>query len=114
LRIVGSLNIPIQEGVDAVGIDDWASRKGMSYSTILVNAKTGHPIDLLSSRDYADVVKWLSEYPQVKYVTRNRASSYAKAITDALPGSSQIADKVHLVKNLSDAIYDEVSCAIRK
>ncbi|WP_459952241.1 ISL3 family transposase [Dysgonomonas termitidis] len=108
LRIVGPLNIPIQEGVDVVGIDDWASRKGMSYGTILVNAKTGHPIDLLASRDYADVVKWLSGYPQVKYVTRDRASSYAKAITDALPGSSQIADKFHLVKNLSDTIYDEV------
>ncbi|MDR1716512.1 MAG: hypothetical protein LBS20_11775 [Prevotella sp.] len=36
LRVVGSLNIPIQEGVDAVGIDDWASRKGMTYGTILV------------------------------------------------------------------------------
>jgi len=108
LRIVGSLKIPIEEDIDIVGIDDWASRKDMSYGTILVNAKTGHPIDLLASRDYADVVKWLSAYPHIRCVTRDRASSYAKAITDALPGSSQIADKFHLVKNLSDSIYNEI------
>jgi transposase len=108
LRIVGSLKIPIGENIDVVGIDDWARRKGISYGSILVNAKTGYPIDLLASRDYADVVKWLSAYPHIKYITRDRASSYAKAITDALPGSFQIADKFHLVKNLNDSIYNEI------
>jgi len=108
LRIVESLNIPACRNAEVIGIDDWAKRKGINYGTIIVNAKTGHPIDLIDSRENTDVVDWLSQHPRIQYVTRDRASSYAKAIAKALPGSIQIADKFHLVKNLGDYIYEEI------
>lgn len=73
-------------------------RKGISYGTIIVDALTGHPIDLIKSRKDTDVVSWLKNHPQIKIVTRDRASSYSKSITIALPGSIQIADKFHIVK----------------
>jgi len=75
----------------------------MNYGTIIVNADTGRPIDLLDSRDSDDVVKWLSQHKEIKYVTRDRSTAYAGAIKKAIPKAKQIADRFHLVKNLSGA-----------
>ncbi|MET3115692.1 transposase [Pedobacter sp. CG_S7] len=80
----------------------------MNYGTIIVNADTGRPIDLLDSRDSADVVEWLSGHNKIKYVTRDRATSYSSAIKKAIPEAKQIADRFHLVKNLGDAILEEI------
>jgi len=80
----------------------------MNYGSIIVNADTGRPIDLFNSRDSGDVVKWLSGHQEIKYVTRDRATSYASAITKPLPQAKQIADRFHLVKNLGDAIQEEI------
>lgn len=91
LRIVESLSIPACRNLKVVGIDDWAKRKGINYGTILVNAQTGHPVDLIDSKENRDVIKWLSAHPHIRYVTRDRLGSYAKAITKALPQSIQIA-----------------------
>lgn len=108
LRLVKSMVMPVDDNLLCVGIDDWAKRKGMNYGSIIVNADTGRPIDLLNSRDSSDVVEWLSGHQEIKYVTRDRATSYASAITKAIPEAKQIADRFHLVKNLGDAIQEEI------
>jgi len=108
LRLVKSMAMPVDDNLLCIGIDDWAKRKGMNYGSIIVNAETGRPIDLLNIRDSGDVVKWLSGHQEIKYVTRDRATSYASAITKALPQAKQIADRFHLVKNLGDAIQEEI------
>lgn len=103
LRMVKSMTMPANDNLYCIGIDDWAKRKGMNYGTIIVNADTGRPIDLLDSRDSDDVVKWLSQHKEIKYVTRDRSTAYAGAIKKAIPKAKQIADRFHLVKNLSGA-----------
>jgi len=40
----------------------------------------------------------------IKTVTRDRASAYAKAISEVLPDAMQIADRFHLHQNLLEAI----------
>jgi len=100
--------MPVHDNLLYVGIDDWAKRKGMNYGSILFNAETGRTIDLLNSRDSNDVIDWFSAHQEVKYVTTDRATSYASAITKSIPAAKQIADRFHLVKNLGDAIYKEI------
>src|SRR5690606_28029040 len=100
--------MPAINKLDCIGIDDWAKRKGMEYGTIIVDADTGRPIDLLDSRASEDVVDWLSNHKDIKFVTRDRATAYASAITKAISEAKQIADRFHLVKNLSDAIQEEI------
>ena len=94
--------------MNCIGIDDWAMRKGMKYGSIVVDSTTGKIIDLIGSRNEADVISWLNNNPGIKYVTRDRSSTYANAISKALPDAKQIADKFHLVKNLSDAITKDI------
>ncbi len=87
-----------------LGVDDWAFRKGVSYGTILIDMETSRPIELLASRESADLKKWLKKYPNVKIVTRDRASSYSSAINEVCPDAIQVADRFHLLMNLSDAL----------
>ena len=108
LRIVKNMPIIQSNPLTVVGIDDWAKRKGMCYGTIIVNAETKRPIDLLDSRENEDVSAWLKNYPSIKLVTRDRASSYANAIYTGLPEAEQIADKFHIMKNLSEYIATEI------
>lgn len=108
LRLIKKTDIPISQNCKAIGIDDWAKRKGVNYGSIIVNSQTHKTIDLINSRSESDIITWLSQNPSIKYVTRDRATFYTSAITKALPEAKQIADKFHLIKNLSDAIFEEV------
>lgn len=87
-----------------LGVDDWAFRKGVNYGTILIDMETSRPIDLLASRESIDLKEWLNKYPNVKIVTRDRASSYSSAIKEVCPDAIQVADRFHLLMNLSDAL----------
>jgi hypothetical protein len=49
-----------------LGVDDWAFRKGVNYGTVLIDMETSRPIDLLSSRDSANLKEWLKNIPQLK------------------------------------------------
>jgi len=106
IRTVSKLNIPTQYGVEHIGIDDWANRKGLTYGTILVNTLTGRPIDLINSREKKEVSLSLKKYKNLITVTRDRAAAYSAAIKEYHPEAIQIADKFHLVKNLSNTMYE--------
>jgi hypothetical protein len=78
--------------------------------------ETSRPIDLLPSRDGQVLKDWLINYNDVKIVSRDRASSYAAAIIEACPSAIQIADRFHLLMNLSDALdtyFKSISSRIR-
>ena len=99
-----------------LGVDDWAYRKGVSYGTILIDMETSRPIELLPSRDGKVLKDWLLKYDDVKIVTRDRASSYASAINEVCPNAVQVADRFHLLMNLSDALdayFKSISRRIR-
>jgi len=50
----------------AVGIDDWAFKKGLRYGTILVDLERHCPIDLLLDRQAGTVTQWLKRHPVSK------------------------------------------------
>lgn len=103
-RIAHNMPLAEIEQPKVLGVDDWAYRKGVSYGTILIDMETSRPIDLLPSRDGKALKSWLLKYNDVKIVTRDRASSYSSAINEVCPNAIQIADRFHLLMNLSDAL----------
>lgn len=87
-----------------LGIDDWAWRKGRRYGTILCDLERGKVVDLLPDRSAESTAQWLRDHPGTEIVSRDRASLYAEAATKAAPGAIQVADRWHLLHNMSHAL----------
>jgi len=90
--------------VSVLGVDDFAFRRGVNYGTILVNLETRQPVDLLPDRTAETLKAWLIQHPEIEIVSRDRSFVYAEAVRNAAPQAQQVADRWHLLKNLSDLI----------
>ena len=108
LRRVRGLATPAAPRPCAVGIDDWAKRKGHTYGTIVVDLDRRCPVDLLEDRTAETVAAWLQAHPEVTVVARDRAEAYASGVTQGAPDAVQVADRWHLVKNLREAVEAEL------
>lgn len=116
-RIAHKQQLPQIAQPKVLGVDDFAYRKGVSYGTVLIDMETSKPIDILPSREGKELKKWLLKYPDVNIVTRDRASSYSSAINEVCPSAEQVADRFHLLMNLSDALdkyFKSVNPKIKK
>lgn len=98
--IIRNSKIVDDPNVEAVGIDDVAIRKGQTYATAIYDLKDHHLIALLEGRDAESVKDFLNNHRKIKIVARDRASSYASAISEILPNCIQVADRFHLFENL--------------
>ncbi len=93
-----------QEPVRHVGIDDWAWRKHQNYGTIFVDLDRHKVVDLLPDRASESVAAWLTEHRSVEIVARDRSGLYADGAAIGAPQALQVADRFHLILNLSAAI----------
>ena len=87
-----------------LGVDDWAIRKGQTYGTILIDLEKHQVIDVLKDRSTTVLRDWLKAHPGIEIITRDRASDYSRAVNDAAPKALQIADRWHLLCNLSGLV----------
>ena len=69
----------------------------------MVNIENGRIVDMIYSRESAEIAEWLKTYPNIRVVSRDGSTTYAKAINEAHPGAMQISDRFHLLKGLTDA-----------
>ena len=97
-------SLPKPEVSDVIGVDDFAYKKRHTYGIIIINEKTHEPITLLNGRNGDTLREWLKNNKNVKVVTRDRASAYAKVISEELPDAMQVADRFHLHQNLLETI----------
>jgi transposase len=84
-----------------LGVDDWAWRKGQEYGTILVDLDLRRVVDLLPDRAAESFSEWLQQHPEIVTISRDRSGLYAEGATLGAPQSQQVADRFHLILNLS-------------
>ena len=105
-RIYDKMAIEPEENIEGAGIDDVAIRKGQSYATAIYDLADRHLVALLEGRDAETLKTWLKTHTKIKTVARDRASAYAKAISEILPDCMQVADRFHLIANLIDKMRE--------
>ena len=87
-----------------LGVDDWAWRKGQDYGTILVDLDLHRVVDLLSDRSSESLASWLEQRPGIATIARDRCGLYAEGARIGAPDAQQVADRFHLILNLSAAV----------
>jgi transposase len=84
-----------------LGVDDWAWHRGQAYGTILVDLDLHRVIDLLPERTTASFSEWLGRHPEIVTIARDRGGLYAEGAAHGAPQAQQVADRFHLLVNLS-------------
>lgn len=87
-----------------IGIDDWAVKKGRNYGTIIVDLERHDVIDLLPDRTAETVAQWLQDHPTIEVIARDRSPDYINGIGAGAPQALQVADRWHLLLNLSQMV----------
>jgi transposase len=102
----------------AIGIDEYARRKGHRYNTSIVDLDKGRPIATFKGRRVDDVMAWFKSRPpaeldRVEVVVLDMSKTYASAIQELFGESVQVIDRFHVVKLAVDAL-DEVLRSVQK
>ena len=102
----------------AIGIDEYARRKGHHYNTLIVDLDKGKPIATFKGRGAAEVVAWFKSRPQnerdrVEVVVLDMSKTFLAAVKEVFGDQVQVIDRFHVIQQAVDAL-DEVLRSIQK
>ena len=93
----------------ALGIDEYARRKGHCYNTIIVDLDKGRPITTFTGRRVEDVVAWFTSRPQaelarVEVVVLDMSKSFYASIHQVFGDQVAVIDRFHVVQQAVGAL----------
>ena len=105
LRLVRALPLPVAPTSSALGVDDWAFKRGRTYGTILVDLNTRRVVDLLPDRRADTLAAWLRpRRRRIRVVARDRSTEFERGVAMGAPRAIQVADRWHLLQNTREML----------
>ncbi|MFD0337203.1 ISL3 family transposase [Streptomyces sp. NPDC127117] len=87
-----------------LGVDDFAIRRGRTYSTVLTSGGDHRVVDVLLTREAGPPAAWLIRHPGVEIICRDRTGAYAEGARRGAPDALRVADRFHLWQELGRAV----------
>jgi len=75
LPMVRALPERVPGEVTAVGVGDFALRRGHVYAAVIIDINSHRPLDVLPDRTAETVAAWLRRHPDVRIVCRDPADA---------------------------------------
>jgi len=102
----------------AIGIDEYARRKGHRYNTLIVDLDSGHPIATFKGRQAEDVIAWFNSRPQaerdrVEVVVLDMSKPFFAAVKAVFGDHVHVNERFHVVQQAVSAL-DEVLRSVQK
>ena len=102
----------------AIGIDEYARRKGHRYNTLIVDLESGQPIATFKGRRAEDVIAWFNSRPQaerdrVEVVVLDMSKTFFAAIKAVFGEHVHVIDRFHVVQQAVSAL-DAVLRSVQK
>src|SRR5256885_2274753 len=102
----------------AIGIDEYARRKGHRYNTLIVDVEKGQPIATFKGRRAEDVIAWFNSRPQderdqVEVVVLDMSKPFFSAVKAVFGDKVHVIDRFHVVQQAVSAL-DEVLRSVQK
>jgi transposase len=103
LRLIRRAPLSTPAPLRIVGIDDFSfRRRNHQGGTIVVDLERHRVVDLLDDCTTTAATAWLRTHPEITVLSRDRGGSYAEAARLAAPQAVQVADRWHILHNLSE------------
>ena len=101
---------PCLEGVDSIGIDEFAVRKGHVYKTIVVDLKSGR-ILYVGQGKAADALAgfWKRirrKNIDIKYIATDLSAAFISSVHENCPNAVHVFDHFHVVKLMNEKLDD--------
>ena len=104
LRLVRTASVLASPAPQAIGVDEWAWRRGHRYGTSLVDLMAHRVVDWLPDRAASSVAVWLAQQPTITVIGRDRSELYAEGLRRGAPHAGQGVDRCQLVHHLRPAL----------
>lgn len=99
---------PSIKGVELIGIDEFAVRKGHVYKTIVVDLVSGRIIHVGNGKGADALIKFWGrvqkEGVEIKYVATDMSSAFSKSVRENAPNAIHVFDHFHVIKLMNDTL----------